>query len=456
MGALIPTCVLRTHSSKYVCARYNAEGLANPTMHASGSTSVIAQNPLQLGAKQNAKRLHGAPSNGQKWMNSPYFSFVRYPLLQMTKSKQFKTQSLWAQSLRDPFHAPPAHIPDFETNTSGTITSRMYFQHAPNAYSSTSASHNSGIVVFPNPRAHVVELEETVAGNAILSDLSSTGNAIYAAHDAVNLSGFGDACKLRMTACGVKITYAGTELNRSGEYISGNAQIEYPATGATGCSQLSPVSTLMGPNSSASWTSLTFRSTLKDYEESRINDATKEFFWLPNGVPGYFRSGSNVANLGPGNTTNGAAVLNSMFASTSGGGGPSYGENALVILISGDTTTSGPTGNTYDVEVITHWEVIPTNLYAVVYDVTPSLSNPAELSAAMNACSRSPSNMTPISMPSPSSYKKTAKPVKTQVYEFIERNQEPIYQVGTTLVKAAARAAQRRTGRVPTSKRIEL
>jgi len=374
----------------------------------------------------------------------------------MTKSKQskqYKTAS-WAKSLQDPFHAPPAHIPDFETNSSGTITSRLYFQHAPNAYTSTTATHTSGIVIFPNPRAHVVELEETSAGNAILSDLSSSGNALYNAHDAPNLAGFGDACKIRMTACGVKITYAGTELNRAGELVSGSAQLEYPACGSVGCTQLSPFSTLMGPNSSAAWTMATIRGTLKDYEEARVGDKTTEFFWLPNGVPSYFRSGSNASNLAGITTSNGAAVTNSLYVSANGAGGPSYGENALVVIISGDSTTSSANGNTYDIEVITHWELIPSLLTAVVFDVTPSLSNPAELSAAMNACSRAPSNMIPIATPQQPVYK--TKTMKNQVYEFIERNQEPIYQVGTTLVKAAARAAQRRTGRIPVSKRLEL
>jgi hypothetical protein len=117
-----------------------------------------------------------------------------------------------------------------------------------------------------------------------------------------------------------------------------------------------------------------------------------------------------------------------------------------MILISGDVSSAaGSTGNTYDVEVVTHWEIIPANITAVTFDIAPSLSDPMALSAAMNACSRAPSNITPIVALGSSGNTKQNKTIKQRAYEFVLENQEPIFNIGTKAVQAAARATQRKT-----------
>lgn len=316
-------------------------------------------------------------------------------------------------------------------------------------------------MVYPNCYAHVVELQEAVAGAGNLTDFStSAGVALYAGHDVPNVGGFGDSCKLRMTSCGVTVTYAGTELNRAGEFVSGNAQLEYPASGvATTGTQLSPLSTILGKQNVGYYGSATLRSYIKDYQETRVGDRTQTFYWLPNGVPSYFRTGSNTAYTGPSTTTAGALVTNSIFASSTNSGGPCYGENALLVMISGDVTGAASiTGNVYDVQVIAHWEVIPSNITAVTYDVSPSLSDPMALAAAMNACSRSPGNTVPPILIAASPNKNNKKRVKsktTRVMEYISANRDPIIEVGTNLARAAVKAARRRA-QVPVDRRLEL
>jgi len=385
--------------------------------------------------------------------------------MRQNQNKNFKSARGWAASLADPFNAPAAHIPDFETNASGVITSRLKFTHAPSALSATTTTHVGGFAVYPNLYSHAVEFVETSGGGGYVQDLGDTAGtaALSNYHDIPNAGGYGNAVKLRMTSCGVKVTYSGTELSRGGEFFSGYLQTEYPAsTVATTGTQLSPLSTLMGTSATGKWTVASLKANLKEYKVSRIGDETETFYWKPNGVPPYYRIATAGSYNAPSTTTGGTAVLNSLFAATTNSGGLPYGSNCLVILITGDTTSAASlVGNYYDVEIISHWEAIPTNMDAVVYDLSPSMSDPKALSDAMNVCSASGDASMPIRGRSPpktfQNAPKQIKSNKTKVYEFIDSNREPILKVGTEVVRAAARAVARKSAvRTPNNRRIEL
>jgi len=385
--------------------------------------------------------------------------------MKQKQNKNFKSVRGWAASLADPFGAPASHIPDFETNASGVITSRLKFTHAPSALSTSTTTHVGGFVVYPGLHSHAVELVETSGGAGYIQDLGDTAgtSGLSNYHDIPNISGFGNAVKLRMTSCGVKVTYSGTELSRGGEYFTGYLQTEYPAsTVATTGTQLSPLSTLMGTSTTAKWTVASLKANLKEYKVNRIGDETETFYWKPNGVPPYFRIATAGSYNASATTTGGTTVVNSLFAATTNSGGLPYGSNCLVILITGDTTASASlVGNYYDVEVISHWEAIPTNLDGVVYDLSPSLSDPKALSDAMNVCSASGDATLPSrGRPPLQTFQKAPKQIKsnkTKVYEFIESNREPILKVGTEVVRAAARAVARKSAvRTPANMRIEL
>ncbi|APG76527.1 hypothetical protein 2 [Hubei tombus-like virus 10] len=344
----------------------------------------------------------------------------------MRKPSNLKSANAWAKSLSNPFGAPAAHIPDFETNSSGMITSTLYTQVLPLGYASTATTHNVGMIIQPHPRVHFTQLSEVNTGTANMTDMNSGNTDVGALLSVPNLAGFGDQVRYRMTSCGVRVTYAGTELNRSGEYIAGFLQTDYPAQGTTAAATgIGPMSTLMPKTTLGYWTMAQIIGSLKNPIEARICDGTAEFHWKPNGVPGYGSGGANIAYFPTTSGTAGAVTNPSGYASNPGEGGVPYGSENLVILIRGDTTAAAATtGNVYDVTVTSHWEVIPSVLNAVVYDVSPSLSDPQALSAAMNVISRRPNPLF------------STHGVQETTFE------EPVYNVKKNKVKQIAQAAQ--------------
>jgi hypothetical protein len=84
-------------------------------------------------------------------------------------------------------------------------------------------------------------------------------------------------------------------------------------------------------------------------------------------------------------------VAQSIFATTAGGQGAELGQNALIVIIDGDVTPAATAStNVYTFEVVWHWEVVPDDIQAVAFDLSPSHSHASSLDMAFNAMSAAP------------------------------------------------------------------
>jgi hypothetical protein len=294
-------------------------------------------------------------------------------------------QSKWLQTLQSPFVHPSVHIPDDRTAVSGLVSSRETFAFAPTTASGIAqTTHTSGIVFWPYPAVYrTTFVEQTGSAYGTLATGSAVGNA-----NVPNISSMlpGAGGNVRLVSMGLRVIYEGTELNRAGKIFVGTAGITTAAIASstinTGVYVLEPLSVLTG---SVQPTQTVLKSVLNNTVTARISDGLFEANWIPGGVPSYQVSQSVYASLEPSSATTAGAVLSSsLWNCPSGGAGNESGQNALVLIIEGDITASSAVGNTYAIEVISHWEVIPVNPLAVAYDLTPSLSDFTALSRAMN------------------------------------------------------------------------
>jgi len=194
---------------------------------------------------------------------------------------------------------------------------------------------------------------------------------------------------VRLVSLGLRVIYEGTELNRAGKIFLGTAGITSGGTSVStvnaGVYAIEPLSVLTG-NVRPEQTLL--KSVLNNTITARISDGLFEANWIPAGVPSYQVAPSNLAFSEPFATPSASTNVASCFYNTAtGGAGNESGQNTLVLIIEGDITASATVGNTYAIEAITHWEVIPVNPLAVSYDLTPSFSDFSALSRAMNGMS---------------------------------------------------------------------
>jgi len=293
----------------------------------------------------------------------------------------------YARCLIQPFNSPPCHIPDPDVQPSGPISSHYTLTTPFAAFAGTSTSHSIGFVLFPYAQNSLSVLAETSAGNSTLSDVNVAGTTRANIVSAPNFTSFGlVGFRHRLAGAGIRVIYEGTELNRSGRIFGGNLPIAFAASGvgSTG-TLLSALSPLV--NSPTATTS-GLRQAMSDVFEIRNpSEKVTEFYWKPSSVPHYQPYGNNSVST----TTAGALVANSVFAAASGLQGAELGQNALVVVIDGDTTPSASViSNTYTVEVVWHWEVVPDNLQAVAFDVSPSHAHAAALDLAFNTMAQAP------------------------------------------------------------------
>lgn len=293
----------------------------------------------------------------------------------------------YARCLITPFNSPPCHIPDPDVSPSGTISSHYTQTTAYAAAAGTSTTHSFGFILAPYAQNSLALLLETSAGNSTLSDINPAGTARNGGTSAPNITSFGlIGFRHRLTGAGIRIIYEGTELNRSGRIFGGNLPIAFAASGvASTGTQLSALSTLVDAPTA---TTSALRQAMSDVFEIRNpSEKVTEFYWKPSAVPHYQPFGNNTVST----TTAGAAVPVSSFSAPTGSQGAEAGQNALVVVVDGDTTPSATIiTNTYTVEVVWHWEIVPDNLQAVAYDVSPSHSHAAALDMAFNAMAVAP------------------------------------------------------------------
>lgn len=297
----------------------------------------------------------------------------------------------WLQTIVNPFTHPSCHIPDDRTSVSGTVSARETFAFVPTALSGTSNTHAGGFYFFPVLNGYRSEFNEITAAGGNFSSLNGVnGQSGVVTHqnNVPNSASLNpDGCTARLVSLGVRVTYEGTELNRSGKIFAGTVGINSAAIAAPaisgGAYTIDPLTVLTGrfaPNSSV------IKSVFNNTVTSRVSDSALEVNWIPNGCPSYQTAPNTLSGLEPTSSLVASSILPSSAWNTSqGAAGAQAGQNVLLFLIEGDTTaTATATGNTYSIEVISHWEVIPLNPLTVAYDLTQSLHDTLAIQSALN------------------------------------------------------------------------
>lgn len=303
------------------------------------------------------------------------------------KNNRKNNASSWASTLRNPFSSTSCHIPDDQTMDAGLVSSKMYLPFSPTAIALTSSTHNGGLLLLPHPSWAYYSLYETSAGSQTLTDLNIAGTAWIGNNGGVsNVSALAPyGARVRCVSMGLRVTYEGTELQRGGRYFAGLCPIQYAAnTVATTGTYLSPLSTVCGGVTSG----LTnMKQCMTNMATARVSDGTFEFTWFPNGTPTYQYKAGSAGEWNPFTTSPGVGPIpNSAFNTPYGGPGVQTGQNAVVFFIENDNTAAAQlSGNSYSIEVVWHWEVIPASPASVAYDLTPSRSNFAALQTALNS-----------------------------------------------------------------------
>lgn len=301
-----------------------------------------------------------------------------------SRAKPRKTiQPGWLECLSRPFNHRAVQIPDDATTASGVITSKFFTRVAPIAIDGTSTSHNFGVMIHPFPEGGVIFLHEATAGGGVLRDLSTDGTAIISRNAWPNVAGIATGgYSARLVSLGVRLTYEGTELNRSGRIFGGTIPISYNAQSSVG-TKLSPVSTLVNVVQQDAGL---FLLNMSNRTETRTTDSTYEIHWVPSGSPTYQKMNSDATEMLDQNAAAAGADKESSFWNAPvGDGGAQMGQNALVVIVEADTTSAAQAyPNAYALECIAHWEVVPSSSYGVVYDVNPSIYNVSELARALN------------------------------------------------------------------------
>lgn len=371
----------------------------------------------------------------------------------------------WAKTLHEPFTSPPVSIPDDRTTQSGKVTSRLTGFLTLPSNSGTWVTHNGGATIFPDPYASMAVWVEGTPGNGVFTDLNFDGSGAAQLLSCPNVSSFiPNTGRVRCTGIGVRIVYEGTELTRSGKIYAGMGAITAQAKSGVAALTpyaLSPSSTIFG---NASWSAATVKQRLEMTATQRIRDGVFEAHWVPSGVPNY-QDCQGIANgvtfaAGP-NTS--AAV--SYYNAPSGGFGIESGQNALVIMIEGDTTVaSGANGNTYSYDVIWHWEVIPSSPYSVPYPLTPSQSDPMRLARDLNSLHTAVARQVVVTSGTVSTGPPVgAAPGRRQSMARMVYNNLPsaetvgrVARVMSNIMATAPRVAPRRVAPARAQRRIEL
>lgn len=294
------------------------------------------------------------------------------------------------QCLSRPFDAPAAHWPDPDCAPAGLATSHLHTLFTPVAGSGTSTLHNTFWFVNPYPSASLVTVAENAAGNQLLGELNAAGTAYIVppvtVPNLLALCGTAGGMKIRCTGMGVRLEYAGTELNRSATIVSGLIAVDSDAGGVPGTGTVLDEMSALGFNNTSSVPSI--KDFITDYQEHRVpSSGFIEFVWKPSCIPSY--QTFNTLNGPTTATVAGAAVNESIYSAPYGGDGVQKSQNILVIGIIGDTTpAAAATGNVYNASLIWHWEVTPTNVSGVTYDLETSFADSHQLDVALNAMAK--------------------------------------------------------------------
>lgn len=373
---------------------------------------------------------------------------------QVARGKTGSTNT-WASSLRNPFQHPAVHIPDDKTMVSGLVSSRELFTWTPTTRGAVTTVHSGGLAFFPHMAYAKVVITEDVTGGALSGlDLPAGVPAQYNISPSVSnfdsIVPLNTSAMARLTSLGLRVTYEGTELNRAGKIFAGTVPISYPATSTNkGIApfRFEPLSVFLG--TAALPTASAMKASINLLSSSRVSDREFEVNWVPSGVPAYQNNGNTTTAYVETSLAMNTTVAETPWSNHFGGAGNQSGQNALVLFLEGDVTTAASNyGNTYAVEVIYHWEVVPATPLKVAYDLTHSASNFAALQQALNAMG-SRGREIPVGLTS-NSVNTSQRAQTGRAMGFVRRVQaspaarsigSQLYQAGSSAISNAARKA---------------
>lgn len=281
---------------------------------------------------------------------------------------------LWARSVMEPFSASPTSIPDqlSAPTMKAKSLSTLSFQTGDVA-PTFSDQHGSLILIQPRPASGVItsRLSWSSATNRFTTSTNLENSvpnytALFPSTGTTPEAVTTDDYRFRCTAMGCRLTYTGTELNRGGQVVigliepdmSGNVNDAwYLAFGTSGVA-------LSGTLDRAA-----VMRRMTRYKVFREWDSTLEFESIPSGCPLYeqltFSAGANYP------TPLTLSAVNPM--------------PLLAIMILGDTTsTPSNFGNTFDLEVSRHWEIISPSDLVTGIPMTPSPYDAKQLEYCLN------------------------------------------------------------------------
>lgn len=283
----------------------------------------------------------------------------------------------WLRAAIDPFDHPPARIPDDAVQNSMALKSqdRIIFSTA-NDIATTTFGAMALFSALPgaNPAnaariysAYSVKQSDNTLGTVQLVSASVIPNfqAVFPSSGSGNSFVTPDDYKYRPTAFGLRITPRAPELYRGGTITVGLIEPDYSPNDTD-------VWKLAFADSPGNLTGAAFGTAraiqrMTRFQTFRIEDGTIEVESIPSGVPKY-----TIPTV-----SNGTAV----YTMT-----PYVNTLPLIcLIIEGDTTAvAGTTGNSFVVDIVRHYEVIPPSELVVAAGSEASPYNAAVLGDCLN------------------------------------------------------------------------
>jgi hypothetical protein len=307
----------------------------------------------------------------------------------------------WCLSVADPWNAGPAHIPDSATTSSGLCHSTIFFRGGATQFSTTSTSHSFGFFLPPIPYFTFLSSYNTSSDVTDIANAGtaywnwSTGASISAPFAVPNINSILGTTnpgtmrsRIRCVGLSIQAIYEGTELQRAGKFIAALVPVtgQGQCIGTTG-TVLSGIAAALGGTAGAVDFSIeTIKQNAVKYTEQRITSAPFVARWLPAGAPTYQALASTPELY---TTTAGVQPIvgaETFWSQPNGGPGLQAGQNALIFMVAGDTTSSTSLiSNPYTFNIRWNWEVIPDEQYTVAYNLGKSVSNSVLLDSCLNS-----------------------------------------------------------------------
>lgn len=291
----------------------------------------------------------------------------------------------WLEAIKNPSITDPTGIPDDNTRSSFKYSSHTSVVVRPQDNAATPSTEHA-VLMGISPYLHDPDVSNTSFGQFTLLGYSSASDTFNTATSVASRSppntramipsrtGAGslalDSYDHRCTAMEIRISYSGTELQRSGVITAGLARAPSYGQNLYGSSvkTMNPIDGVFGTDGSLTSHAISVsdvHAQLVRRTTLRTEDGTTIVRWLPQGVPRY------------------KAVCQSQDAISSS---QRYDDPVILIMIRGDQTAAPSTfGNTYLVEIIAHWEISASNVRLHVAKPTPSPYDPNALAICLNA-----------------------------------------------------------------------